>query len=100
MFVVITGAVVVLMMLGLVGLNALLSQASFKIDDLQSRVDQLTQSYEERELEAAQLSSPARISAAAVKQGLALPQEGITVLYPRGGGQGPRHHHKGAGGTR
>ena len=100
MFVVITGAVVVLMMLGLVGLNALLTQSSFKIDDLQTRVDQLTQSYEERQLQAAQLSSPARISAAATKQGLTLPQEGITVLYPQAGAKHPRHHDKVVGGTR
>jgi cell division protein FtsL len=81
-FVVITGAVVVAIMLGLVALNALLAQTSFRIGDLQARVKQLTQSYEQRRLEAAQVSSPAHLAKVAEQQGLVVPQGGIIILAP------------------
>jgi cell division protein FtsL len=81
-FVVVTGAIVVLMVLGLVAMNALLAQSSFKIDDLQARVSQLTQTYEQNRLEVAQLSSPARIATAAAKVGLVPAQGGIQILSP------------------
>jgi cell division protein FtsL len=81
-FVVITGAVVVAVMLGLVALNALLAQTSFRIGDLQTRVKQLTQSYEQRRLEVAQVSSPAHLAKVAEQQGLVVPQGGIIILTP------------------
>ena len=90
-FVVFTAALVVVMVLGLVALNALLAQASFKIDDLQSRIDRLSRTHDERTLEAARLGSPARVAARARSIGMTLPGEGTQVLYvPRGS---PRHVH-------
>jgi cell division protein FtsL len=82
-FVVVTGIVVIGIMLGLVALNALLAQTSFRIGDLQSRVDRLTQSYEERRLELAQLASPSRLASAASHLGLVVPPGGVTILTPR-----------------
>ena len=81
-FVVITGAVVVTIMLGLVALNALLAQTSFRIGDLQTRIEQLTQSYEQRRLDAAQVSAPAHLAKVAEQLGLVVPQGGVIILTP------------------
>jgi cell division protein FtsL len=90
-FVIVTSAVIGLMVLGLVALNAVLAQASFKIDDLQTKVAHLSQSNQDLSLEAARLASPARIAQEARNFGLTLPQEGIQVLHVPSGG--PRRHH-------
>jgi hypothetical protein len=68
------------MVLGLVALNALLAQASFRIDDLRSRVDRLTTSADRRSVQAARLASPQRIAAEARDLGLVLPADGTQVL--------------------
>jgi hypothetical protein len=81
-FVVITGALVVAIMLGLVALNALLAQSSFRIGDLQTRIGQLTQSYEQRQLQAAQVASPGHLAKVASHLGLVVPQGGIVILTP------------------
>jgi cell division protein FtsL len=81
-FVVVTGVVVVAIMLGLVALNALLAQSSFRIGDLQTRIEQLTQSYQQRSLEAAQVSSPAHLAKVAAQLGLVVPQGGVVILTP------------------
>lgn len=101
-FVLVTGVVVVAIMLGLVAMNALLAQASFKIGDLQNRVAHLTQSYEERKLEAAELSSPAHLAHAATRLGLVVPQGGVTVLTAPNDptSTAPRSSGKAVGGAR
>ena len=81
-FVVVTGAVVVAIMLGLVAVNALLAQTSFRIGDLQTRIGRLTQSYEQRRMQAAQVSSPAHLAKVAARLGLVVPQSGIIILTP------------------
>jgi cell division protein FtsL len=78
---VVSASVVVLMVLGLVALNALLAQTSFKIDDLQQRVEDLSQSVDQRSYDAARLSSPRRIWQAAHDLGLIPPEGGIQVLH-------------------
>ena len=80
--VVVTGVVVVSIMLGLVALNALLAQTSFRIGDLQTKIGHLTQSYEQRRLQAAQVSSPAHLAKVAQHLGLVVPQGGIVILTP------------------
>ena len=87
-FVIVTGVVVVGIMLGLVALNALLAQASFRIGDLQSRVATLTQSYQERRLEVAELASPSHLASVAAHFGLTAPQGGVVVLTPTDGTPG------------
>ena len=86
-----SAAVVGVMVLGLVALNAVLAQASFKIDDLQTRVARLGQVNEDRSLAAARLASPARIAQEARNFGLTLPLDGIQVLHVPDGG--PKRHH-------
>jgi len=95
-FVVFASAVVGLMILGLVALNAVLAQASFKVDDLQAKVTRLSQVNQERSLAAARLASPARIATEARNIGLVLPQDGIQVLHVPDGG--PIRHPKVVGG--
>ena len=74
------------MVLGLVALNALLAQTSFKIDDLQERVEKLSQSYDQRAYEAARLAAPRRIWQAAHDLGLMPPEGGVQVLPVPGPG--------------
>jgi cell division protein FtsL len=76
----------VVMILGLVALNALLAQSSFQIEALQSKVDRLTESYQQLSVEAAELASPQRIAEQAKVNGLYLPAEGIHVLHAPSGG--------------
>ncbi|MFN2543131.1 MAG: hypothetical protein ABR600_00980 [Actinomycetota bacterium] len=88
-----------LMVLGLVALNALLAQASFKIDDLQQRVDELSQAYDQRSYDAARLASPERIWQAAHDIGLVPPAGGIQVLHVPGVGKGKGTAHGAVGGS-
>src|SRR5207302_7886848 len=62
-FVVTVGVVACGMILGLVALQALLAQTSFKVDDLQTRLSTLRQTEQERTIIAARLASPPRIEA-------------------------------------
>jgi cell division protein FtsL len=86
------------MVLGLTALNAVLAQGSFRIADLNKRVDALQQAYERKQLEVAELTSPARIAARAAALGMVLPEpKQVKVVHvPRpasrhgeGGGRHP-----------
>ncbi|HET7870178.1 MAG TPA: hypothetical protein VFM85_07665 [Actinomycetota bacterium] len=63
------------MVLGLVALNALLAQSSFRVDDLEDRVGVLTQENMELTRQQAALSAPGRIAAWARSHGMRLPDE-------------------------
>jgi hypothetical protein len=63
------------MVLGLVALNALLAQSSFRVDDLEARVGVLTQENLELTRQQAALSAPGRIAAWARSHGMRLPDE-------------------------
>jgi cell division protein FtsL len=63
------------MVLGLVALNALLAQSSFRVDDLEQRVGVLTQENLEFTRQQAALSAPGRIAAWARSHGMRLPDE-------------------------
>jgi cell division protein FtsL len=63
------GALVV----GIVSLQALVSQTSFRMQDLQTHAKALQQQYGEQTLTVARLSAPERIAAAAYRAGLVLP---------------------------
>jgi hypothetical protein len=63
------------MVLGLVALNALLAQSSFRVDDLEQRVGVLTQENVELTRQQAALSAPGRIAAWARSHGMRLPDE-------------------------
>jgi cell division protein FtsL len=61
--------------LGLVTLNALLAQSSFRVDDLEQRIQNLSQENLELTTEHAKLSAPGRIAAWARRHGMRLPDD-------------------------
>jgi cell division protein FtsL len=63
------------MVLGLVSLNALLAQRSFRIDDLRQRIDALSEENVELLREQAALSAPGRIATWASRHGMRLPDD-------------------------
>jgi cell division protein FtsL len=79
-FVVLLCAVIGCTVLGLVSLNALLANASFRVDDLSRRIDALETRHLELVLEQAQLSAPGRIAELARRIGMRLPDD-IRVLH-------------------
>jgi hypothetical protein len=72
----------------------MVAQSSFKVDDLQARVDQLQQDGERKQYEYARLTAPDRIVQAAEKIGLHRPKPGeVRVIrvpgsLPGRGGEG------------
>jgi cell division protein FtsL len=74
-FLVLSTAVVGSMILGVVALNALLAQSSFRVDDLQQRIAALSQEHLELVHEQATLSAPGRIAAWARRHGMRLPDD-------------------------
>jgi hypothetical protein len=79
--------VVVPMVLGLVALNAVLAQTSFRADDLTTKVDTLTDRSAELRKNVAVLSAPGRIDRWAQGQGMIPPDpHDVHVLHPPGTG--------------
>lgn len=74
-FLIFSSVLVGSMVLGLVALNALLAQSSFRVDDLEQRVGVLTQQNLELTRQQAALSAPGRIAAWARSHGMRLPDE-------------------------
>jgi cell division protein FtsL len=74
-FLILSSVLVGSMVLGLVALNALLAQSSFRVDDLEQRVGVLTQENLELTRQQAALSAPGRIAAWARSHGMRLPDE-------------------------
>jgi cell division protein FtsL len=74
-------------LVGLVTAQALVAQDSFRIADLSEEASRLEASYGQLRLEAAELSAPDRIVAAARKAGLVLPEEVEVLRLPAIAGQ-------------
>jgi cell division protein FtsL len=73
------------MILGLVSLNALLAQRSFRIDDLRGRIAVLSQEQLELRHEQATLSAPGRIAEWAHRHGMRLPDDIRSLHMPSKG---------------
>lgn len=71
------------MLLGIAGLNALLAQQSFHLDEVERRIASLTTEQQELVQEQARLSAPGRIAAWARRMGMRLP-DGIRPLHAPG----------------
>jgi cell division protein FtsL len=71
--VVLSGLIVGALVVGIVSLQALVSQTSFRMQDLQARTATLQEANGELILRLARLSSPERIAAEAHRLGLVLP---------------------------
>ena len=76
--------VAALLVFAVVAVQALVSQTSFRMRELDHRAAALQRSYSRLKLEAAELSSPARITAQARRLGLRLP-EAVRALHVPGG---------------
>jgi cell division protein FtsL len=70
---ILSGVIVASLLVGIVTLQALVSQTSFRMQDLQARTGELQQQYGQLKAQAAALSAPSRIAAAAHRQGMVLP---------------------------
>lgn len=84
-FLILSSVVMGSMILGLVSLNALLAQRSFRIDDLRGRIDVLTQERLELQHEQAALSAPGRIAEWAHRHGMRLPDDIRSLHVPSKG---------------
>ena len=73
------------MVFGIVVLNVLLAQASFRIDEAERQIDALAQEHLELVREQATLSAPGRIAAWASRHGMRLPDD-IRILHAPGEG--------------
>ena len=82
-FAILATAVVGPMVLGIVSLNALLAQTSFRIDEAERRIETLTTERLDLVHEQATLSAPGRIAAWARRNGMRLPDD-IRFLHASG----------------
>jgi cell division protein FtsL len=81
-FLAFAGFVLGIMVLGLVFMNVVVAQSSFRLDDLSASVEQETRRVEDQRLEVARLSAPARIAREAKQRGLRLPDPRDVVYLP------------------
>jgi D-tyrosyl-tRNA(Tyr) deacylase len=73
------------MVFGIVVVNVLLAQTSFRIGEAERHLEGLSEEHLELEREQASLSAPGRISAWASRHGMRLP-DGIRILHAPGSG--------------
>jgi cell division protein FtsL len=73
------------MVFGIVVLNALLAQTSFRIDRAERRIEELSAEHLDLVREQATLSAPGRIAAWASRHGMRLPDD-IRILHAPGVG--------------
>jgi len=83
-FAVLAGVLVAPMLIGIVSLNALLAQTSFRIDEAERRIEELSREHLSLVHEQARLSAPGRIAAWARRNGMRLPDD-IRSLHASGG---------------
>jgi cell division protein FtsL len=82
-FAVLASALVASIVFGIVVLNVLLAQASFRIDEVERRIEALSADQVELAREQASLSAPGRIAHWASRHGMRLPDD-IRILHPSG----------------
>ncbi len=73
------------MVFGIVVVNVLLAQASFRIEEAERHLERLSEEHLELAREQATLSAPGRISAWASRHGMRLPDD-IRILHAPGTG--------------
>ena len=84
-FALLAGTLVGSMVFGIVVLNALLAQTSFRIDQAERRIEELSTEQLSLVREQATLSAPGRIAAWALRHGMRLPDD-IRILHVPGMG--------------
>jgi cell division protein FtsL len=81
---VLASAVLGSMVFGIVVVNVLLAQTSFRVASAEQRLEELSQEHLELVREQASLSAPGRIAAWASRHGMRLPDD-IRILHASGG---------------
>ena len=84
-FALLAGILIGSMLFGIVVLNALLAQTSFRIDQAERQIEELSQEHISLVREQATLSAPGRIAAWASRHGMRLPDD-IRILHAPGTG--------------
>jgi cell division protein FtsL len=79
-FLLFSGAVVSILVMGLVALNALLVQTTYRMQAVQQNVQDLSDRHVQLEEAAASLSSPERVAAWAARHQMVMPEPGATVI--------------------
>ena len=77
--------VIVLLVLGVVAMNALFAQTAFAVHSMQTRVAQLADQHDVLATDVAGLSSPSRIAAWAERYHMVLPDNVVILRVPRFG---------------
>lgn len=85
-FAVLASALVASIVFGIVVLNVLLAQASFRIDEMERRIETLSADQVELVREQASLSAPGRIAHWASRHGMRLPDDIRILRAPEGSG--------------
>lgn len=77
--------VIVLLVLGVVAMNALFAQTAFAVHSMQTRVTELAEQHDVLATDVARLSSPSRIAAWAERYQMVLPDDVVILRVPRFG---------------
>ena len=82
-FLVFASAVIILLVVGVVALNALFAQSAFAVHSMQLRVTELGEQHDVLAMKAAELSSPSRIATWAELSQMVLPDNVVILRVPR-----------------
>jgi cell division protein FtsL len=77
--------VIVLLVLGVVAMNALFAQTAFAVHSVQTRVTELAEQHDVLATDVARLSSPSRIAEWAAGYLMVLPDDVVILRVPRFG---------------
>lgn len=77
--------VIVLLVLGVVAVNAMFAQTAFAVHSMQTRVTELKEQHDVLATDVARLSSPSRIAAWAERYRMVLPDDVVILRVPRFG---------------
>ncbi|MET0800479.1 MAG: hypothetical protein ABWZ53_04865 [Actinomycetota bacterium] len=75
-----SAVVVAGLVMAVVALNALVVNATYRLTEVEQRVQVLRKAHEDREIEIARLSSPSRIAEWAATVGMVVPGAGESVI--------------------
>ena len=84
-FLLFASVVIVLLVVGVVALNALFAQTAFAVHSMQTHVSALNEQHDVLETDAARLSSPSRIATWAERYQMVLPDNVVILRVPHFG---------------
>ena len=82
-FLVFASSIIIVLVVGVVALNALFAQTAFSVHSMQTRVTDLGEQHDVMAMEAARLSSPSRIATWAELSQMVLPERVVILRVPR-----------------